>query len=616
MTERAVATKFKAARTSPHLGATESHVRRLKEASPQVFAILSRSRDLEEARRRLYRYLNGHQRALEMGMEKVRFLERANMRECLTVFRNILAKRNEKITGVSSLYYLYHLIKGDDPQALRPVTEDFVEELVHLFRGISGRSGIYDHMRRPTFLDMKGRRAAQARSKDLDGLCSSMDRFLARYWSGLDPEVVSERRRNRRRILRYFRGQRKDWNDWRWHLRHVIRDEKTLGTLVGLGEEEAQQIARARANGLPFGITPFYLSLMDADADRGRDGAVRAQVIPPESYVSWMIKHKKDKEFSADYMGEHDTSPIDLITRRYPQIVALKPYNSCPQICVYCQRNWEIHQVLGPQAQAPQSTLRAALAWIRDHPSIREVLITGGDPLVLSDGKLDALLGELSEIDHVERIRVGTRLLVTLPQRFTPSLTSLMAKYHQPAQREMVVVTHVEHLYEVTPEMARAVARIRRQGISVYNQLVFTTQNSRRFEGAALRRQLRLIGVEPYYTFVAKGKEETEFYRTPIARLLQEKREEVRLFSGMVRSDHAVFNVPRLGKSYLIAWQDHDVIMLTPDGRRVYEFFPWERNISPVESFIHVDVPILGYLRRIEEMGENREDYKTIWYYF
>jgi lysine 2,3-aminomutase len=594
----------------------ESFLRRLREASPQIVSIIARSRSLEEARRRLYRFLGGRQRALEVGLERVQFLERANMRECLVVFRNILAKRNEKITGVSTLCYLYHLIKGDQVQTMWSVTEDFVEELVHLFKGIAGRSGIYDQQRRPAFLDMRGRKAAQARSQVLDGLCSSMNRFLARYPSGLDPKVVRERRRHRRRILSYFRGQMKDWNDWRWHLRHVIRDEGTLGSLVELTEEETRQIKCARANGIPFGITPFYLSLMDAEPGRGRDAAIRAQVIPPESYVSWMIKHRKDREFSADYMGEHDTSPIDLITRRYPQIVALKPYNSCPQICVYCQRNWEIHQVLGPRAQASQRALREALAWIRSHQSIREVLITGGDPLVMSDKKLAVLLEELSRIDHVERIRVGTRLLVTIPQRFTPALVGLLAKYHLPCRREMVVVTHVEHLYELTPEMVRAVSRIRRQGISVYNQLVLTSQNSRRFESAALRRQLRLIGIEPYYTFVAKGKEETEFYRTPIARLLQEKREEIRLFSGMVRTDHAVFNVPRLGKSYLIAWQDHDVIMLTPDGRRVYEFFPWERNISPVDTFIHVDVSISGYLRRLEEMGEDREDYKTIWYYF
>jgi lysine 2,3-aminomutase len=589
---------------------------RLREASPKLFLLIARSRDLKDARRRLYRDLNARQRALELGLKSLYALERANMRECLAVFRNILARRNERITGVSTLYFLYHLIKGDNPQDTWSVTEDFVEEMIFLFKGIAGRSGIYDLMGRPAFLNMHGKKAAQARSRLLDGLCHSMDRFLVRYPSGLDPEVIKRRRENRRRILNYFGGRVQDWADWQWHLGHIIRDEKTLGSQVNLTAGEVRQIARARANGIPFGITPFYLSLMDIDASRRYDAAIRAQVIPPESYVNWMVRHKEDRMISADFMGERDTSPVELVTRRYPQIVILKPYSSCPQICVYCQRNWEIHRVAEPPAKVPKKSLRKALTWIREHPTIKEVLITGGDPLVLSDEKLAALLDQLSDIDHVERIRLGTRLLVTIPQRFTSSLVNLLASYQRLARREMVVVTHVEHLSEVTPEMAQAVARIRKKGIPVYNQLVFTTYNSRRFESVALRRQLRLIGVEPYYTFVTKGKEETEQYRTPIARLLQEKREEARLFSGMVRADHAVFNVPRLGKTYLIAGQDHEVIMLTPDGRRIYEFFPWERKITPVDSYIYTDVPILRYLRQLEEIGEDRKDYQTIWYYF
>jgi len=594
----------------------EAHLSRLKKASPQIYTIVSRSRTVEEARRRLYRYLSGHQRALQMGLERIQNLERGNMRECLSVFKNVLSRRNESLAGTSTLAHLYHLIHGTDPDLIRSVTTDFVEELVHLFRGVSGRSGIYDNLKRPSFLEMRGRRAARSRSRNLDTLVERMERYLFRYPSGLEPEVVARRRRHRTRILRYFNAKLDDWNDWRWHLRHVIRDEKTLSDLIQLTPGNIRQIARARAHGIPFGITPFYLSLMEQEAGSHYDLTIRAQVIPPESYVSWMIQHQQDRECSADFMGEHDTSPIDLVTRRYPQIVVLKPYNSCPQICVYCQRNWEIRQVLGPRAGASREALQKAIDWIGEHPSVKEVLVTGGDPLVLSDARLDAIMKRLSRIDHIERIRIGTRLPVTVPQRITPQLAALLARYQVPGGREVVVVTHVEHISEVTPEMIQAVDRFRRRGLEVYNQLVFTTFNSRRFESAALRRQLRLIGIQPYYTFITKGKEETEAYRAPIARLLQEKREEVRLFSGMVRTDHAVFNVPRLGKTYLIAGQDHDVIMIRPDGRRVYEFFPWERNISPVDSYVHIDVPIHSYLRRLEQMGENRDDYRTIWYYY
>jgi lysine 2,3-aminomutase len=601
---------------APERQSRKAHLSRLKRASPQIFTIISRSRTIEEARRRLYRYLSGHQRALQMGLERIQHLERGNMRECLSVFKNILSKRNEALTGTSTLAHLYHLIHGTDPDLIRSVTADFVEELVHLFRGVSGRSGIYADLKRPAFLEMQGRRAARSRSRDLDAMVDTLERYLSRYHSGLEPEVVARRRRSRARILQYFGAKLDDWNHWRWHLRHVIRDERTLSELIELTPGDVRQIGRARAHHIPFGITPFYLSLMEERAASHHDLALRAQVIPPESYVSWMIQHQENRERSADFMGEHDTSPIDLVTRRYPQIVVLKPYNSCPQICVYCQRNWEIRQVLGPRAVAPREALQKAIDWIEDHTAVKEVLITGGDPLVLSDSRLDAILKRLSRINHVERIRIGTRLPVTVPQRVTPQLAALLARYQVPGRREIVVVTHVEHISEVTPEMTQAVDRFRRRGLAVYNQLVFTVFNSRRFESAALRRQLRLIGVQPYYTFMTKGKEETEAYRVPIARLLQEKREEVRLFSGMVRTDHAVFNVPRLGKTYLNAGQDHDVIMIRPDGRRIYEFFPWERNISPVDSYIHIDMPIHSYLRRLEEMGEDRDGYRTIWYYY
>ena len=146
MTETGVSTKSKVGQASSEpMQMEKSLLQRLKNASPQICAILSRSRSLEEARRRLYQFLDSQQRALEMGFKETQYLERANIRECLAVFRNILAKRNEKVTGVSSLYYLYHLIRGDDVEVLQSVTEDFVEDLIHLFRGISGQSGIYDH---------------------------------------------------------------------------------------------------------------------------------------------------------------------------------------------------------------------------------------------------------------------------------------------------------------------------------------------------------------------------------------------------------------------------------------------------------------------------------------
>jgi lysine 2,3-aminomutase len=247
---------------------------------------------------------------------------------------------------------------------------------------------------------------------------------------------------------------------------------------------------------------------------------------------------------------------------------------------------------------------------------IRDVLITGGDPMVLSDARLDHILSQLATIDHVFRIRIGTRIPVVLPFRITDSFISMLAKHVKIGRREICFITHFEHPYEITPEAAQAVTKLRKTGVSVYNQQVYTFETSRRFETVALRRGLRLIGVDPYYTFITKGKEETDYYRVPIARILQERKEEARLFPGLDRTDEPVFNVPRLGKNHLRAWQDHRLVMILPDGRRIYEFHPWEKYITPIPPYNYIDVSIYEYLERLKERGEDVDEYRTIWYYY
>ncbi len=165
--------------------------------------------------------------------------------------------------------------------------------------------------------------------------------------------------------------------------------------------------------------------------------------------------------------------------------------------------------------------------------------------------------------------------------------------------------------------MVEAVNRLRLRGIGVYNQLVYTFYISRRFEAAALRRQLRLIGIDPYYTFNTKGKDETIGYRVPIARLIQEQQEEARLLPGLSRTDEAVFNVPRQGKCYLRAREYRNLLSIMPNGARVYEFLSWEKKVSQhTTTFLTEDVPILDYLERLRQVGESSSDYESIWYYY
>ncbi len=599
----------------------EAYLQRLWNSNPDIHKILKSANSLEVARDALYNYLEKSERKIFDLDNDLHILEKATVRDCIRAFRSIIGPINEYRTEFSALDMLWNLARDKQQELKEKVSVGFLMEFINLFRGVTGKSNIYledSQVKKsiPDFLKMKGRKAAHARMEILDELGSSVNKYLKKYPSGLEEEVIGWRAENRKRILHYFGANEADWNDYRWHLKHVIKTSKTAKDLIELTNEQVETIDKAVKNKIAFGITPYYLSLMDSKLSIGYDHAIRAQVIPPKEYVDIMAEHRGDRGTAFDFMGEHDTSPVDLITRRYPIIAILKPFNTCSQICVYCQRNWEIERVLDPKALASKETLNEALNWFDEHTSVGDVLITGGDPAVMKDSQLENILEILSQKKHIYRIRIGTRTPVVLPMRFTKNFINILEKYHRPPKLEIAVVTHFEHSYEITPEAMEAVQKIRKAGISVYNQQVFTVENSRRFETVKLRRDLKSIGIDPYYTFNMKGKEETKRYMVPIARILQERKEEARLLPGLDRTDEAVFNVPKLGKNHLRAWQDHRLVMILSDGSRVYEFHPWEKNIKVIPPYNYVDVPIYDYLEELAARGENIRDYRTIWYYF
>lgn len=599
----------------------DAYLTRLWDANPQIHRILKAAPDLEAARDTMYSYLSEAERSIFDKDNDLHILEKATVRECIRVFKSIIGPVNEFRTGVSALDCLWKLARERRDDLEHEVSVGFLMEFINLFRGVAGKSNIYHETAEakkgiPAFLRLQGREAAEARMEILDDIGGTLRQYFTKYPSGLDEEVVAWREDNRARILRYFGGTESDWNDYVWQLRHVIRDAKPLLDLIELTTEQQNAIQKASEHRVPFGITPYYLSLMDRKLSIGYDHAIRAQVIPPPDYVDKMVEHRLDREYQFDFMGEHDTSPVELVTRRYPCIAILKPFNTCAQICVYCQRNWEIDECMAADAMSSKEALDEALAWFDHHRSVGDVLITGGDPCVMKDEPLRHILETLAAKKHIYRIRIGSRTPVVLPMRWTEELLALLAGLHEPGRREIAIVTHFEHSYEITPAAMDTVQRIRRAGMSVYNQEVFTVENSRRFETAKLRRDLKSIGVDPYYTFNMKGKEETHRYMVPIARILQERKEEARLLPGLDRTDEPVFNVPKLGKNHLRAWQDHRLVMIRPDGCRVYEFHPWEKNITPVPPYNYIDVPIYDYLEELAARGESIRDYRTIWFYY
>jgi lysine 2,3-aminomutase len=590
---------------------------RIWRTEPRLKSILKDARHVEEGRYAFFDYIDRLRRDLynmksDTLYADLPIIEKRNVRECVRVLSNIMRTENEYLTNSSPITLLYDLAQNTEG-AIGKVSKGFLIEMYTLLLGIRGKYG--KQSRHHELLEAKtGRAAALERSAQLDSYGTMMRRYFRRYRTGLDQKLVKERHNMKQEILRYFNGQEEDWHDYQWHMKHIIKDEKTLTDLVKLDDEEVAGLRLATKNNLPFEITPYYLSLFNKDGRSDYDRGIRAQVVPSPRYALNVIENWATGQ-DMDFMGEKATSPIDGITRRYPQIVIIKPFNSCPQICVYCQRNWEIKDI-DADVMLPRKKAIKAIDWIKNDKNITEVLVTGGDPFTLNNKYIDWLMGELAQIKHVERIRIGTRTLVTLPQRINDGLLDILQKYHEWGKREVAIVTHFQSPTEMTPDSLDAIKKIRNLGISIYNQQVFTYYNSRKFETAFLRKTLKLSGVDPYYTFNCMGKDETIDFRVPIARTEQERKEEARLLPGLVRTDEPVFNVPRLGKSHLQAWQDHEVIMILPDGRRIYRFYSWESKLTTSTDYLYTDVSIFDYITRLHEDGENVNDYISIWYYF
>ena len=578
--------------------------------SEELLRGINRCRKIETVRDTLLRRTTGLFRSPLNGKYPPAH-ELIRIRDCSLALNSVFSERSEAITGFSIVKAIWDIARGLHREDLKPA---FYAELINWVRGLEGRADfqfLYEHSENNT---MSGREKAIVRSDELDSIWEMVNKRLESYANGLTEKSQLIRDNRKKRILRAIGAEEHDWENWKWHIRNVVTDTDKLRKLTYIEDYQCTLIDTALKGKLPFGITPHYLSLME-DEPNGNDLAIRAQVLPPEDYINHMLSNRENRNHSFDFMLESDTSPIDLITRRYPSIVILKPVLTCPQICVYCQRNWEIEQVMAPQSFASKSEINSAVAWIKNHPAIREVLITGGDPFIMSDNKLESLLQSLADIRHIDLIRIGSRVLVTLPMRITENLAKVLGKFRELGRRDIAVMTHIEHPYEITPETALAVDRLKREGISVYNQQVYTFYVSRRFESTSLRMILRRIGIDPYYTFMPKGKEETNSYRVPLARILQEQKEEARLVPGLRRTDDAVFNIPGLGKNYLQARQHRDLLTVLPDGRRVYEFHPWDMNLVSCETYLYKDMAILDYLNRLAEIGENPEDYDSIWFF-
>ncbi len=369
-------------------------------------------------------------------------------------------------------------------------------------------------------------------------------------------EVQAEIAARQRRIMAYFGATEKEWQDWRWQLRHRITTVEVLKELIPLTPEEMEAI-QAVQKVYRWAVSPYYLSLMGDDPNC----PIRRQALPSRME----LEDKLGIPDLPDPMAEELTSPAPCITRRYPDRLIINVTNQCAMYCRHCQRRRNIGEV---DTTRSRKELEQALDYIRANPEIRDVLITGGDALMLSDQMLDWLLTELDRIPHVEIKRIGTRVPVTLPQRITSELCQVLAK-HPP----IYLNTQFNHPREITEEAKLACDRLVEAGVVLGNQSVLLRGiNNHPFIMRKLNQELLKIRVRPYYLFHAKPVTGTTHFITSIKEGI-EIMEQLRGYTSGLAVPTYIINAPNgYGKTpvlpqYVVAIGEGYVLLRTWEKR-------------------------------------------------
>jgi lysine 2,3-aminomutase len=311
---------------------------------------------------------------------------------------------------------------------------------------------------------------------------------------------ISERSRAFRRRF-YPSASSRDWNDWHWQNRNRIRSAEQLARVIRLSADEADAIGR-HTGPLPVGITPYYASLL-AEDDPAQP--LRRTVVPVGG------EYLRTPGEADDPLGEDSHSPVPGIVHRYPDRVLFLVTGFCSTYCRYCTRS----RMVGATGEKSvrKSDLERALAYIESTPSVRDVLVSGGDPLTLDDDRLDWILARLRRIPHVEFVRIGSKQPVVMPQRVTPALARVLRRYHP-----LWMSLHFTHPDELTPEVAESCGRLADAGIPLGSQTVLLRgvnddlETMRRLVQGLLR-----IRVRPYYLYQCDPISGSSHFRTPVA---------------------------------------------------------------------------------------------------
>ena len=297
-----------------------------------------------------------------------------------------------------------------------------------------------------------------------------------------------------------FRGTSfEEWNDWRWQIRNSITNTEKL--IMLLGKKKNGTIINMPINHLPFRITPYFVYLLDTLPN---DHPLYKTIIPTVNELNSIEGEKEDP------LDEERFSPVPNIVHRYPDRVLFLVTGFCSLYCRYCTRSHMTSK--RTDIKVSNSEWEAGFQYIENHPEVRDVVISGGDPLTLSDDQIEYILKRLRAIEHVEMIRIGTKVPVVLPMRITTDLTNMLKKYHP-----LYMSIHFTHPDELTPDVQKACNMLADAGIPLGSQSVLLkgiNDNVETFR--KLNKGLLKIRVRPYYIYQCDPIPGSEHFRTDI----------------------------------------------------------------------------------------------------
>jgi lysine 2,3-aminomutase len=306
-------------------------------------------------------------------------------------------------------------------------------------------------------------------------------------------------------IPSFWRGvSEKEWNDWRWQLRHRITTLEQLKEVIDLTPEEMEGVKHSKGR-LALAVTPYFASLMDPI---NPNCPIRRQAIPrvEEFHIS--------KNDMVDPLGEDKNSPVPGLVHRYPDRVLLLVTDQCAVYCRYCTRR----RLVGSNERSiTEGNFEEVLKYLKSHRKVRDVLLSGGDPLLLENERLEEILSRLRALPHIELLRIGTRVPVTLPQRITVGLVRMLKKYHP-----LMISIHFSHPKEITDKVKKACNELADAGIPLGSQTVLLKGiNDKPYIMKKLVHELLKIRVRPYYIYQCDLAVGTEHFRTSIATGIQ-----------------------------------------------------------------------------------------------